>query len=63
MDKVVDFDDLYTDEEVLLSLRGEPGRILYDLVQREGRATWIPKFVNWLFQEYEIKRKNAAPQS
>lgn len=34
--------------------------IMDDLVRREGRAVWIPKFVEWLFENYEVKKREPA---
>lgn len=40
---------------------GEPGRIAQKLADLEGYALWIPRFVQWLFENYHVKPKVLAP--
>lgn len=39
---------------------GIEGEIVAQLVKREGTAIWIPDFVNWLLENYELHRKELA---
>ena len=32
--------------------------VMAKLINLEGHASWVPSFVFWLFEKYDIKRKN-----
>jgi hypothetical protein len=38
--------------------QSEEGKIAWELINHEGRAIWIPKFVEWLFANYKMERKS-----
>jgi len=32
--------------------------VMAQLIEEEGTAIWIPRFVNWLFEEYDVMVKS-----
>jgi hypothetical protein len=52
----VEISDMELGESELISRYGDKGRIMHDLIKCEGRAVWIPDFVNRLFAEYLIEK-------
>jgi hypothetical protein len=55
----IGYDGFEKSEEELLCNYGEAGRIFYRIVRLEGCAIWIPEFVTWLFENYDVKLSSA----
>jgi len=55
--KQLEISDLEHSKEALVRMFGIRGEIFFKLIQCEGKAIWIPKFVNSLFIDYVLRRK------